>query len=205
QHLAGRVDDLTFIRSMTAKSSNHTPAAFQMNTGFVLSGFPSVGSWVSYGLGSLNDDLPAYVVLPDPRGLPAGGAINWSSGFLPATHQGVAFRSTGEPIPDLATPASTSAAERKAASDLLAAMNREFAAATPGDSTLAARVRSYEMAAKMQLDVPGMVNLDNETAETKRLYGIDEKVTEGFGRNCLLARRLLEKGVRFIQLWHGGA
>src|SRR4051812_18540607 len=204
-HLAGRVDDLTFIHSMTARSSNHTPAAFQMNTGFVLSGFPSVGSWVSYGLGSLNDDLPAYVVLPDPRGLPAGGAINWSSGFLPATHQGVAFRSVGEPIPDLATPSSTPAGERKAASDLLAAMNREFAETTPGDSTLAARVRSYEMAAKMQLDVPGIVNLDGETAETRRLYGLDEKVTEGFGRNCLLARRLLEKGVRFVQLWHGGA
>lgn len=204
-HLAGRVDDLTFIRSMTAKSSNHTPAAFQMNSGFVLGGFPSVGSWVSYGLGSLNDDLPAFVVLPDPRGLPAGGAINWSSGFLPAAHQGVAFRSTGEPIPDLATPATTPAGERKAASELLATMNREYAEATPGDSTLAARIRSYEMAAKMQLDVPGIVNLDTEIAETKRLYGLDEKVTEGFGRNCLLARRLLEKGVRFIQLWHGGA
>ena len=204
-HLAGRVDDLTFIHSMTAKSANHTPAAFQMNTGFVLSGFPSVGSWVSYGLGSLNEDLPAYVVLTDPRGLPAGGAINWSSGFLPATHQGVAFRSTGDPIPDLATPATTPPTERRAASDLLAAMNKEFAAQDPGDSTLAARVRSYEMAAKMQLDVPGIVNLDGETAETRRLYGLDNKVTDGFGRNCLLARRLLEKGVRFVQLWHGGA
>ncbi|HEX3152887.1 MAG TPA: DUF1501 domain-containing protein [Gemmataceae bacterium] len=204
-NLASRVDDLTFIHSMTAKSSNHTPAAFQMNSGFVLNGFPSVGSWVSYGLGSLNEDLPAFVVLPDPRGLPAGGAINWSSGFLPATHQGVAFRSTGDPIPDLATPATIPAAERKAGSELLAAMNREFAEATPGETSLAARVRSYEMAAKMQLDVPGMVNLENETAETKRLYGIDDKTTEGFGRNCLLTRRLLEKGVRFIQLWHGGA
>jgi hypothetical protein len=204
-HLAGHVDDLTFIHSMTAKSSNHTPAAFQMNSGFVLNGFPSVGSWVSYGLGSLNEDLPAFVVLPDPRGLPAGGAINWSSGFLPAAHQGVAFRTTGDPIPDLATPATTPAAERKAGSDLLAQMNREFADATPGDTSLAARIRSYEMAAKMQLDVSGIVNLDGETAETKRLYGLDEKVTESFGRNCLLARRLLEKGVRFVQLWHGGA
>ena len=204
-HLAGRVDDLTFIHSMTAKSSNHTPAAFQMNSGFVLSGFPSVGSWVSYGLGSLNDDLPAYVVLPDPRGLPAGGAINWSSGFLPATHQGVAFRSAGDPIPDLTTPAATPVGERQAASELLAAMNQEFAAKDSGDSTLAARVRSYEMAAKMQLDVPGIVDLAGESAETKRLYGLDDKVTEGFGRNCLLARRLLEKGVRFVQLWHGGA
>ncbi|MBO0697420.1 MAG: DUF1501 domain-containing protein, partial [Zavarzinella sp.] len=155
--------------------------------------------------GSLNEDLPAFVVLPDPRGLPAGGAINWSSGFLPAAHQGVAFRTSGDPIPDLATPTTTKPAERKAGTELLAAMNREFADATPGDTSLAARIRSYEMAAKMQLDVPGIVNLDGETAETKRLYGLDEKVTEAFGRNCLLARRLLEKGVRFVQLWHGGA
>src|SRR5205823_2150207 len=142
---------------------------------------------------------------PDPRGLPAGGAINWSSGFLPAAHQGVAFRTKGDPIPDLATPKETPGAKRQAASALLAEMNRDFADVTPGDSTLAARLRSYEMAAKMQLEVPSIVNLDGETEETQRLYGIDEKVTEGFGRNCLLARRLLEKGVRFIQLWHGGA
>jgi hypothetical protein len=204
-HLASHVDDLTFLHGMTAKSSNHTPAAFQMNSGFVFNGFPAFGSWVSYGLGSLNEDLPAFVVLPDPRGLPAGGAINWSSGFLPATHQGVAFRSTGDPIPDLATPATTPPAERQAAFDLLARMNREFAADTTGESALAARIRSYEMAAKMQLDVPGIVNLDDEPAETRRLYGLDEKVTARFGRNCLLARRLLEKGVRFVQLWHGGA
>ena len=165
-NLAANVDDLTFIHSMVAKSANHTPAAFQMNSGFVLNGFPAFGSWVSYGLGSLNDDLPAFVVLPDPRGLPAGGAINWSSGFLPAAHQGVAFRAKGEPIPDLATPKETFSATRQAASKLLAEMNREFAEATPGDSTLAARIRSYEMAAKMQLDVPGIVNLGNETAET---------------------------------------
>jgi hypothetical protein len=204
-NLANHVDDLTFIHSMVAKSANHTPAAFQMNSGFVLNGFPSFGSWVSYGLGSLNEDLPAFIVLPDPRGLPAGGAINWSSGFLPATHQGVAFRSSGEPIPDLATPSTTLAAERYAASGLLAEMDREFAKATPGDTSITARIRSYEMAAKMQLDVPGIVNLDNETAETKRLYGLDDKVSEAFGRNCLLTRRLLEKGVRFVQLWHGGA
>jgi hypothetical protein len=204
-NLANHVDDLTFIHSMVAKSSNHTPAAFQMNSGFVFNGFPSFGSWVSYGLGSLNEDLPAFVVLPDPRGLPAGGAINWSSGFLPATHQGVAFRTGGDPIPDLATPSSTLEAEREAASGLLAEMNRDFAKSMPGESSIAARIRSYEMAAKMQLDVPGIVNLDGETAETRRLYGLDDKVTEAFGRNCILARRLLEKGVRFVQLWHGGA
>ncbi|MSR54337.1 MAG: DUF1501 domain-containing protein [Gemmataceae bacterium] len=204
-HISGHVDDLTFIHSMTAKSANHTPAAFQMNSGFVLNGFPSFGSWVSYGLGSLNEDLPAFVVLPDPRGHPAGGAINWSSGFLPATHQGVAFRTTGDPIPDLATPKNTPEKERSTASELLERMNRGFSEATPGDSSLAARIRSYEMAAKMQLEVPGIVNLESETVETQRLYGLDDKVTEGFGRNCLLTRRLLEKGVRFVQLWHGGA
>lgn len=204
-NLAGHVDDLTFIHSMVAKSANHTPAAFQMNSGFVLNGFPAFGSWVSYGLGSLNQDLPAFVVLPDPRGLPAGGAINWSSGFLPATHQGVAFRTSGDPIPDLATPKETPTAKRKAAAELLAEMDHEFSEKTPGDSSIAARIRSYEMAAKMQLDVPGIVNLESESEETKRLYGFDNKVTEPFGRNCLLARRLLEKGVRFIQLWHGGA
>jgi hypothetical protein len=204
-NLAGHVDDLTFIHSMVAKSANHTPAAFQMNSGFVLNGFPSFGSWVSYGLGSLNEDLPAFVVLPDPRGLPAGGAINWSSGFLPATHQGVAFRTSGDPIPDLATPKDTPVALRRVAMDLLGEMNRGFAEATPGDTSIAARIRSYEMAAKMQLDVPGIVDLKGESDETKRLYGLDNKITESFGRNCLLARRLLEKGVRFVQLWHGGA
>ncbi len=204
-NLAGCVDDLTFIHSMKAKSANHTPAAFQMNSGFVLNGFPSIGSWISYGLGTLNEDLPTFVVLPDPRGLPAGGSINWSNGFLPASHQGVAFRSTGEPIADLATPANTKPEERKAESGLLAEMEKDFLQANPGDSTLQARIRSYELAARMQLKVPEVVNLDKESAATKASYGLDNKVTEGFGRNCLLARRLLEKGVRFVQLWHGGA
>ena len=190
---------------MKAKSANHTPAAFQMNSGFVLNGFPSIGSWISYGLGTLNEDLPTFVVLPDPRGLPAGGSINWSNGFLPASHQGVAFRSTGEPIADLATPANTKPEERKAESGLLAEMEKDFLQANPGDSTLQARIRSYELAARMQLKVPEVVNLDKESAATKASYGLDNKVTEGFGRNCLLARRLLEKGVRFVQLWHGGA
>ncbi|HVK12338.1 MAG TPA: DUF1501 domain-containing protein [Gemmataceae bacterium] len=204
-NLAGRVDDLAFIHSMTAKSSNHTPAAFQMNSGFVFNGFPSIGSWVAYGLGSANDDLPTFVVLPDPRGLPAGGAINWSNGFLPATHQGVAFRTSGDPIPDLATPPTTGSKERAGGRDLLAAMDKDFAAATPGESGLAARVRSYEMAARMQLEVPALVSIDKESAATRAMYGLDDKATEGFGRNCLLARRLIEKGVRFVQLWHGGA
>src|SRR5947207_260756 len=150
-NLAGCVDDMTFIHSMVAKTSNHTPATFQMNSGFTMNGFPCLGAWLSYGLGSEGQDLPAFVVLPDPRGLPAGGAINWTSGFLPATHQGVAFRSAGQPITDLFPPKEVAPAGRKAGMDLLEKMNREYLDANPGDSTLAARIRSYELAARMQV------------------------------------------------------
>jgi hypothetical protein len=204
-HLATCVDDMTFLHAMVAKSSNHTPATFQMNTGFTMNVFPSLGAWLSYGLGSESQDLPAYVVLPDPRGLPAGGSINWSSGFLPATHQGVAFRTSGEPIPDLYTPKDVPAAGRKASLELLQRMNQEYLDANPGDSSLAARVRAYEMAARMQVSIPALVDLGKESKATRKLYGIDEPATADFGRNCLLARRLLEKGVRFVQLFHGGA
>lgn len=204
-NLATCVDDLTFIHSMTAKSSNHTPAAFQMNTGFTMNGFPCLGAWLSYGLGSASQDLPAFVVLPDPRGLPAGGAINWTAGFLPATQQGVAFRTSGQVIPDLETPKEVAPAQRRAGLDLLARMNQEFLEANPGDSTLAARLRSYELAARMQVSIPDVIRFENESAATKKLYGFDSPMTEAFGRNCLLARRLLERGVRFVQLFNGGA
>ena len=203
-HLGECVDDLAFIHSMVAKSSNHTPATFQMNSGFTMNGFPCLGSWVAYGLGSESQDLPAFVVLPDPRGVPAGGAINWSSGFLPATHQGVAFRAADPPIPHLATPAEVPPARRRASLDLLAHLNREFLEANPGDSTLAARLRSYELAARMQLSIPEAVRLEDEGEETRRLYGLDSPACGAFGRNCLLARRLIERGVRFVQLYHGG-
>jgi uncharacterized protein DUF1501 len=204
-HLAGCVDDMAFLHTMVAKSSNHTPATFQMNSGFTMNGFPSLGAWLSYGLGSEAQDLPAFVVLPDPRGLPAGGAINWSCGFLPATHQGVAFRSGPEPIPDLFPPKSISTPGRRASLDLLAQMNEDFLRDNGGDSSLAARLRSYELAARMQASIPEVINFERESAATKKLYGLDSPVTAAFGRNCLLARRLLEKGVRFVQLYHGGA
>jgi len=204
-NVARHVDDLTFIHSMQAKSSNHTPAGFQMLSGFTMNGFPCVGSWVSYGLGAESEDLPAFVVLPDPRGLPAGGSINWTSGFLPATYQGVAFRPTGEPVADLETPPGVSPKQRAAGMDLLATMNREYLESSPGDSTLAARIRSYELAARMQTTIPDVADVRGETKETQRLYGLDEKNTASFGRNCLLARRLLERGVRFVQMFHGGA
>ncbi|HUR47286.1 MAG TPA: DUF1501 domain-containing protein [Candidatus Saccharimonadales bacterium] len=204
-NLGACADDMTFIRSMVAKSSNHTPATFQMNSGFTMNGFPCMGAWISYGLGSENQDLPAFVVLPDSRQLPAGGSINWTSGFLPAVHQGVAFRTTGDPIVDLATPANVSSRARKAGMELLEKMNREFLERNPADSTLAARIRSYELAARMQLSVPETTDLKSETEATKAMYGLDSEKTAGFGRNCLMARRLIERGVRFVQLFNGGA
>ena len=204
--IAGCVDDLCFIHSMFARSNNHTPAAFQMNSGFTLNGFPCMGAWLSYGLGAENENLPAFVVLPDPRGLPAGGSINWTSGFLPANHQGVAFRTAAaEPVADLRTPDGISPEDRAADMDLLASMNRDFVAANPGDGAFAARLRSYELAARMQSSIPEAANLDSEPEHIKKLYGIDEPANKGFSRNCLMARRLLERGVRFVQILNGGS
>jgi hypothetical protein len=200
--IASCADDLCVVRSMVSKNNNHTPATFLMNSGFTMTGFPSMGAWVSYGLGSETDDLPAYVVLPDPRGEPAGGSANWSAGFLPAAHQGVAFSTrSAEPVKDLVPPKGVDAAGL----GLIDAINREDASKNPGESALAARLRSYELAAKMQVRVPEAADVSSESEETRRLYGLDRKESEGFGRNCLLARRLLERGVRFVQLYHGGA
>lgn len=204
-HLAGCVDDMTFLYSMTSKSSNHTPATFFMNSGFTMNGFPCLGSWLSYGLGTENQNLPAFVVLPDPRGVPAGGAINWTSGFLPAAHQGTALRTVGAPVTDLFPPPDLDVPQRAAGIRFLDHANRRFLAENPGDSALDARIRSYELAARMQVSVPEAVNVDAESEETKRLYGLDNPASAPFGRNCLLARRLLERGVRFVQLYNGGA
>jgi hypothetical protein len=205
-HIAGCVDDLAFINSMVTKSSSHTPACFQMNTGFTLNGFPSLGSWLSYGLGSANQQLPTFVVLPDPRGLVNGGSNNWGHGFLPAEHQGTAFRTDKpEPVAHLYTPRNFSPRQRQAGLDLLARFNQRFADSNPGDSALIARVRSYELAAHMQSSIPEAIHFREESPATHRLYGLDNPVTAGFGRNCLLARRLLERGVRFVQVYNGGA
>jgi hypothetical protein len=204
--IASCADELCIVRSMVSKNNNHTPATFLMNSGFTMTGFPSIGAWVSYGLGCETDDLPAFVVLPDPRGEPAGGSANWSAGFLPAAHQGVAFSTrTAEPVKDLAPPASADPAARAAGLELALAINREDAARNAGDAALGARLRSYELAGRMQVRVPEAADLSGESGETRRLYGLDRKESEGFGRNCLLARRLLERGVRFVQLFHGGA
>ena len=187
--LAEVADELTVIRSMQAETSNHTPATFHENSGFRLNGFPCAGAWLSYGLGSESDDLPAFVVIPDAREFPAGGAINWTNGFLPARHQGVVIRPQGEPIDDL-FPAIPVRSESEAGTrELVAAMNRSHIARHPGDDTLAARIRGYEMAARMQVSVPLVADLKDENQETLSLYGVDRKECTDFGRACLLAQR----------------
>jgi hypothetical protein len=202
--LAEVADELTVIRSMYAETSNHTPATFQENTGFRLNGFPVLGSWLSYGLGCATDNLPAFVVIPDARELPPGGSINWSNGFLPARHQGVVIRSKGAPIDDLVPARPLSRPTEEATLALLAAMNQQHFAREGGGDTLAARIRSYELAAKMQLAVPEVTDLGDETAATRASYGLDRPESMDFGRSCLLARRLLERGVRFVQVFSGG-
>jgi hypothetical protein len=204
-HLATCADDMAVVRSMVATSANHTPATFEELTGFQLNGFPAMGSWVSYGLGSETDNLPTYVVLPDARGYPAGGTINWSNGFLPSAHQGVAFGNKDQIIPDLVPahpiPAETDAASRK----LLNALNEQDQSTFGAEDALVARMKSHELAARMQLAIPVVANLNLESKATQEMYGLDKKETEDFGRNCLMTRRLLEQGVRFVQLISGGS
>ncbi len=204
-HLGEVVDDLTFIHSMFAETSNHTPATFQANTGFRLNGFPTLGAWLSYGLGNETEDLPAYLVIGDARGQPAGGSINWSNGFLPARHQGVLMRSKGAAIADLNPAQDVSAPTEVDNRRLLEELNRRHLASRGASDELSARIRAYEMAARMQLAVPEVTALDRETAATAELYGLDRFETADFGRSCLLTRRLLERGVRFVQMFSGGA
>ncbi len=205
-HLATCVDDIAFIFSMVSKSNVHGPATFMQNTGFVSPGFPSMGAWIGYGLGSLTQDLPAFVVLPDARGVPPNGPANWSAAFLPAVHQGTTVRvGAPNPIYDLLPPQG-SFITRDSDADalgLLRRLNREHAAARPGDSRLDARIAAYELAARLQLSAPEVLDTSRETQATRRLYGLDDPVTEDFGRRCLTARRLLERGVRFVQVWSG--
>jgi hypothetical protein len=206
-HLATTVDDIAFIHSMVSKSNVHGPATFMQNTGFVLPGFPSMGAWISYGLGSLTDNLPTFVVLPDGRGFPPNGPGNWSTGFLPATHQGTLIKPAAKnPIADLFPPESAKFVTRDsdaAALRLLKQLNTEHAETRDGDSRLDARIASYELAARLQLSAPEVLDVSAETAATRQMYGLEQPVTEDFGRNCLIARRLLERGVRFVQVWSG--
>lgn len=203
-HVGAMVDDLAFVHSCKGRSNDHVLAHYEWNTGSVLMGHPSVGSWVTYGLGSENQSLPGFVVIYDHRGGPFSGPANWSSGYLPATYQGTVFRSKGDPILDLQPPGDLLAPEQQRARlDHLAMLNEQHAQRHPGSSELAARIASYELAYRMQGCAPDAVDLSQESGETKSLYGMDDPVTEPFGRQCLLARRLVERGVRFIQLYSG--
>ncbi len=204
-HLATCVDDLAFIHSMTADSPIHGSAMLQMNTGKILSGSPCIGSWVNYGLGSVNENLPGFVVMLDPTGGPISGSKNWSSGYMPASFQGTTLRSAGVPVLDLKRPEGTSEETQRLLLDELAAYNREHMATRADNSNLAARIASYEMAYSMQTHAPEAVDLSREDEKTRSLYGLDDAKTQDFGRRCLMARRLVERGVRFVQLYSGGA
>ncbi|MGL4552849.1 MAG: DUF1501 domain-containing protein [Gemmataceae bacterium] len=202
EHLAGVADELCFYRGCQVDSVNHPTALYQMNTGNRSAGDPAVGAWVTYGLGTVNRDLPGFVVLPEVSH-PQGGAANWGSGFLPADHQGTPLRAAGSPILDLAPGRGVSRGHQRANLDLLAELNRRHAEARPGRDDLAARADSYELAFRMQAEVPGLLDLSREPRRVQARYGIGEEPTDAFGRKCLLARRLVQRGVRFVQMYAG--
>jgi len=202
--VAEHVDEIAVVRSLYGQSNDHVQATYEMQMGQTRMGFPSLGSWVTYGLGSESSSLPAYVVIHDARGGPIGGVNDWSSGFLPAAYQGTLFRATGDPIVDLKPPSSVSPEQQRARLDLLAKLNELDMQQYPGSSDLAARISSYELAFRMQGCAPEALDIGRESEATRKLYGLDEPVTESFGRQCLMARRLVEHGVRFVQLFHGG-
>jgi hypothetical protein len=203
-NMARIVDELAFIHSAQGRSVDHTLSHYEWNSGSIMAGYPSMGSWVTYGLGSENQSLPAFVVIQDPRGGPFTGSSQWSAGFLPAAYQGTMFRAVGDPILDLHPPAgSLNLEQQRSELDQLARINQNYVEKHPGISELTARISSYELAFRMQGCAPEAVNIDSESEETKRLYGLDNKVSEPFGRQCLMARRLIERGVRAVQLWNG--
>jgi len=205
--LATCVDDLAFLMAMASKSNVHGPASYLQNTGFVLPGFPCCGAWISYALGSETENLPTFVVLPDSRGLPYNNMGNFSAGFLPVTHEGTVIKpSAPVPIADLTPPKSADYITDESSRDglsLVQNLNRRHAARHPDDSRLEARIHSYELAARMQLSAPEVLDVTRETAATQQQYGLEDPVTAEFGRNCLVARRMIERGVRFVQVWSG--
>ncbi len=202
-HLSQHVDDIAFIHSMTADSPIHGSAMLQMNSGEILSGSPCLGSWVNYGLGSENQNLPGFVVMLDKRGGPISGPKNWSAGYMPATYQATQLRSKGSPILDL-KPYQIEKTTQREMIDLIQQYNREHQAARPENLDLAARIASYELAYKMQASAPEAVDLSQESEATKKMYGLEHPTANYFGKQCLLARRMVERGVRFIQIYSGG-
>ncbi len=207
-HLGALVDEMCFINSLTGKTNTHGPGENFMATGFTLDGFPSMGAWATYALGSENDELPAYVAVPDPRGAPQSAGNFWGSGFLPAAFQGTDFNAT-QPLRNLARPSAFSPATDRATREFLASLNRHHLEKFPGDSELAARISSYELAARMQLSVPDVADISSEPAHILKMYGADaagdavQDLKAAYARNCILARRLVEKGVRFVQVFNG--
>jgi Protein of unknown function (DUF1501) len=201
-HLAQRVDDLCFVRSFYTESTVHAPAMYQVNTGRILMGYPSMGSWITYGLGSESENLPAYVVMPQPEGTPEGGTPCWGAGFLPAVYQGTVFRPGPKPIVNLQPPAGITPERQRRTLDFLQSMNEMDT--LDSDTEMAARISSYELAFRMQSHAPEAVDISKESPATRKLFGLDEKHTSEFGTRCLLARRLVERGVRFVQIYSGG-
>jgi len=203
-HTAQHADDICVLRSMQTDTAAHASGCLQMNTGSVQIGKPCVGSWLNYGLGSQNASLPGFVVMTDPRGGPIGSASNWSAGYMPAGYQGTLFRSKGAPLLDLSTPAGISEKTQRRSLDLLSQLNQQHLEKSGPSSELAARILSYELAYKMQTSAVDVVDIEKEDKKTREMYGLNQKRTADFGRKCLIARRLVQKGVRFIQLYSGG-
>jgi hypothetical protein len=203
-HTGSIADDITLIRSMSTGSVDHESALRIIHTGRFLAGLPTMGSWILYGLGSMNENLPAYVVLSDPGGLPVDGERNWSSGFLPAVYQGTPFRGGESPVFNLKTPAKIPAAARANQLEFIKQINQHHAGRFPENTELTARIANFETAARMQSAVPEALDLSSESEETKKLYGLDNPTTAEYGRRCLIARRLVERGVRFVQLFLKG-
>ncbi len=203
QNVAKHVDDLAFIKSCYSESDNHVPALYQMNTGIPRPGFPSAGAWMTYGLGSENQNLPGYVVLGNNQGV-KGGSHNWSSGFLPSSYQGTLFRPEGNPVLNLRRLEEVTQSDQRAQLDLLATLNEEHRENHPGEEALSARMQSFELAYRMQTEALEVVDLNRESEATRRRYGLDDPSTKSFGSKCLMARRLIEAGVRFVQVFSDG-
>src|SRR5262245_17931459 len=202
-HVAKHVDDIAWIKSLYTESNDHVPALYQINTGIGRPGFPAAGAWVTYGLGSENQNLPGFVVLGNRQGV-KGGPLNWSAGFLPAAHQGTLFRPEGNPVLNLRRPKDVTAGDQRAQLDLMGRLNREHLRGRPGEPDLSARIESFELAYRMQTEAADLLDLSKETAATRAMYGLDDPKARSFGAKCLTARRLVERGVRFVQVYSDG-
>ena len=202
-NVAKHVDDFAFIKSLHSDSNDHVPALYQINTGIARPGFPSAGAWVTYGLGSECENLPGYVVLGNTQGV-KGGPLNWSAGFLPSAHQGTLFRSSGNPILNLNRPSDVTDDDQRRQLDLLASLNTEHLKQHPGEPELLGRIQSFELAWRMQSEALSLIDFSSETELTRSMYGLDRKETRSYGTKCLLARRLVESGVRFVQVYSDG-